>query len=76
MQHILGGLYIHRGKLIQKCQFGWEVESCLDIFRTLNDSRQYINKIEDGTNTKEPDIIGCISYSDALSKLVYQMNYK
>lgn len=34
------------------------VENHLEIFPTWNDAREFINKILDGTNKKEPRIVG------------------
>jgi len=73
MKYIIKGYYIHRNKLINKCPYGWEVENCLNIFKTLNDAKQYINQKCDGTNTKTPEIIGNIYFSDTENKLVYEL---
>ena len=57
MQKITDGIYTHRGCSIIKDEQGIWVDNWLYIFKTLNDAREFINKINDGTNKKEPVII-------------------
>ncbi len=57
MQKIANGIYTHRGNWILKNKDGWIVDNCLHIFKTLNDAREYINQILDGTNKREPRIV-------------------
>lgn len=58
MRRIADGIYIHKGCLIMKDEQGICVENHLEIFPTWNDAREFINKILDGTNKKEPRIVG------------------
>lgn len=58
MKKISDGIYKHRGYWIIKDEQGICVENRLHIFKTWNDAREFINKITDGTNKKEPVIIG------------------
>jgi len=60
MDMIVKGIYTHRGNTITKSRFGkgWDVNGELEIFKTAEDAKQYINKTLDSTNTTEPRIIG------------------
>jgi len=58
MQKLADGIYTHRGHSIFKDEQGIWVDNWIHIFKTLNDAREFINKINDGTNKKEPVIIG------------------
>ena len=58
MKKIVNGIYTHRGYWIFKDEQGIYVENHLELFPTWNDAKDFINKIVDGTNIKEPRIIG------------------
>lgn len=58
MKRLTDGIYIHKGKWIVKDEQGICVEGHLEIFKTWNDAREFINKFIDGTNKIEPRIIG------------------
>ncbi len=58
MRKISDGIYVHRNLWITKDEQGICVEGHLEIFPTWNDAREFINKWLDGTNKKEPRIIG------------------
>lgn len=52
--------YTHRGKEICKNYGGWVIVDgyCYDIFKTLADARNYIDKRHDGNYKAEPRVIG------------------
>ena len=55
--------YFHRDYTICRNYGGWVVvgtysSSCYDIFKTLADAKNYIDKHHDGSNKAEPRIIG------------------
>lgn len=58
MKKISEKIYIHRNHFITKDVQEICVEGHLEIFPTWNDAKEFINKIEDGTNKKEPKVIG------------------
>ncbi len=58
MRKIANDIYAHRGYDIFKDNQGIWVESHLELFPTWNDAREFINKLLDETNKKEPRIIG------------------
>ena len=58
MKKLGDGIYIHRRKMIVKDEQGICVEGYLHIFKTFNDARNFIDKISDGSNKKEPVIVG------------------
>lgn len=58
MKKLCDGIYTHRGNDIIKDEQGIWVCGHLHIFKTLNDAKEFINKIIDSTNKKEPQIIG------------------
>jgi len=58
MKKICDSLWMHRGKCIFKDDQGIFVENCLHLFNTLTDARLYIDKIHDGSNKREPVIVG------------------
>lgn len=61
MRKLCEGLYLHRGEIIVKDQQGIYIPgfvNALDIYKSIEDARQAINKYNDGTNTKEPVVIG------------------
>lgn len=58
MKKLTDGIYTHRGYWIIKDNQGICVENHLEIFKTWNDAREFINKMLDGSNKSEPRIIG------------------
>ena len=58
MRKISNDIYIHRGYWILRDERGICVENHLEIFKTWNDAREFINKFIDSTNKTEPRIIG------------------
>lgn len=58
VRKIIGGLWVHRRVYIFKNEKGIYVEDHLELFKTLADAREFINKILDGTNKKEPVVVG------------------
>lgn len=58
MQKIVDGMYIHRGYVITKDDQGISINGHLHLFKTFTDARAYIDKYHDGSNKKEPVIIG------------------
>lgn len=58
MKKLTDGIYTHRGYDIFKDEQGIWVENHLELFPTWNDAKEFINKLLDGTNKKEPRIIG------------------
>lgn len=58
MRKIVDGIYTHRGYEILQDEQGIWVSGFLHIFPTWNDAREFINKRLDGTNKKEPKIVG------------------
>ena len=58
MGKLSDGIYVHRGYWIVKDEQGICVEGHLEIFKTWNDAREFINKFLDGTNKKKPVIVG------------------
>lgn len=58
MTKISDGIYTHRGSDIIKDEQGIWVVGHFEIFKTYNDAKEFINKIMDGTNKKEPVVIG------------------
>lgn len=61
MRKVADGLYVHRKEWIIRDDQGicieWAIHP-LDIYKTLEDAKQAINKYMDGSNTKEPIVIG------------------
>lgn len=51
-------IYFHRGKWIIRHTQGICVEGYLELFPTFTDAKHFINKILDGSNEREPIIIG------------------
>ena len=64
MKKISDGIYSHRGYDIIKDEQGIWVENHLEIFKSYNDAKEFINKIMDGTNKKEPVVIGTWEIKD------------
>lgn len=58
MKKIVDGMYIHRGYVIVKDEQGVWFNGCLHLFKTFSDARAYIDKQHDGSNKKEPVIVG------------------
>lgn len=58
MKKIVDGMYVHRGVWIHTDEQGIWVEGWEHLFKTYNDARNFIDKIHDGSNKKEPVIIG------------------
>lgn len=58
MKKLTEDVYTHRGYWIIKDKQGICIENHLEIFKTWNDAKEFINKITDGTHKKEPRIIG------------------
>lgn len=58
MKKLTDGIYTHREYDIFKDEQGIWVENHLELFPTWNDAKEFINKLLDGTNKKEPRIIG------------------
>ncbi|CBL17823.1 hypothetical protein [Ruminococcus champanellensis] len=58
MTKISDGVYKHRNVWITKLEQGIVVDNHLEIFKTYNDAKEFINKILDGSNKIEPRIIG------------------
>ena len=54
-----GGYTVHGSELI-----------CLNVYKTLRDAKEAINKVMDGTNKLEPRIIGVLYYDDNLKDMV------
>ena len=61
MRKICENIWLHRSELIIKDEQGiwidWKIRS-FDLYKTIEDAKQAINKYLDGTNTKEPRIVG------------------
>ena len=58
MQKLIDGIYTHKGRMILKDEQGIYVEGSLLLFKTFNDARNFIDKTHDGSNKKEPVIVG------------------
>lgn len=58
MRKIADGIYTHRGSEILKDEQGIWVAGWLYLFKTYTDARFFIDKIIDGTNKREPVIVG------------------
>lgn len=58
MQKIAPGTYKHRGRWIFTDDQGIFVEHQMDLLKTYEDAKQLINKLHDGSHTREPVIIG------------------
>lgn len=58
MKKLADDIYTHRNHWIFKDEQGIFVEGYLSLFPTWGDAKEFINKIMDGTNKKEPRIIG------------------
>lgn len=61
MRKIADGIWKHRNQFIMKDKDGiwidWEIKS-FDLYASLEDAKQAINKYLDGTNTREPRVVG------------------
>ena len=58
MKKICNGLWMHRGKCIFKDEQGIIVENSLHLFKTLTDARAFIDKTHDGSNKRDPVVVG------------------
>ena len=62
--------YVHRGYWISKEHGGWTMASAwdtrLEVFKTLTDAKNFIDKRHDGSNKAEPRIIKILTYEDIL----------
>lgn len=58
MTKITDGIYTHRGHDILKDEQGIWVLGWFHLFKTYADARYFIDKIMDGSNKKEPKIVG------------------
>ena len=58
MRKISDGIYIHKNRMIFKDEQGIWVENWIHLFKTLADARAFVDKIIDGTNKKDPVIVG------------------
>lgn len=58
MQKIAPGTYKHRNRWIFTDDQGIFVEHRMELMATYSDARQLIDKLHDGSNKKEPKIVG------------------
>ena len=58
MRKIVNGMYMHRGYVIVRDEQGIWINNCLHLFKTFADAKAYIDKCHDGSNKKEPVIVG------------------
>ena len=58
MKKIADGIYKHCNRWIFTDNQGIFVEHHFELFKTYEDAKQFINKIHDGSNTREPVIVG------------------
>ena len=58
MTKIAPGIYKHKGRWIFTDSQGIFVEHHMHLFATYEDAKQFINKKHDGSNTREPKIVG------------------
>lgn len=49
--------YLHRNYMISKNYGGWVIEGDWNLYKTLEDARNAINKRHDGSHKAEPRII-------------------
>lgn len=56
------GLYFYRGYTITRMLGGWWYDGDLNIYKTIQDAKNAINKHIDGTHTAEPRILGEAEY--------------
>ena len=60
------GFYFHRDKIITRFLGGWWIDGDLNIYKTISDAKNAIDKIHDGSNKKEPIIIGTAEWNDGI----------
>ena len=69
MRKYIDGLWFHKGYPIRAEHGGYTVSGCnsivLNVYKTLNDAKFAIDKVADGTNKKEPRIIGELFCDDS-----------
>ncbi len=62
MKKLADGIWVHRRYWIFKDEQGIYVDfgtsKSLNLYKTLEDAKQAINKVMDGTNTRELRIVG------------------
>lgn len=61
------GIYFYRGHTIfHEESGGWttDISGNFNIYNTLFDAKQAIKKLLDGTNTKDPKVIGEMDFSE------------
>ena len=58
MQKIAQGIYKHKGRWIFTDNQGIFVENRMELLKTYEDARQLIDKLHDGSNTREPVVVG------------------
>lgn len=63
MKKILN-MYFHRGLVIIKEFGGWTVEGDLNLYRTLMDAKNAVDKRHDSSHKAEPRIIRQLTYED------------
>lgn len=61
MRKISDAIYVHRGVWIIKDEQGicidWDIQR-FNIYKSFNSAKEFINKYIDGTNKREPVIVG------------------
>lgn len=65
MKKLANNIWIHRRVAILKDAQGIWCENSLHLFKTLTDACAYIDKTLDGTNKREPRIVGEWDYKKA-----------
>jgi hypothetical protein len=75
-------VYFFRGETITKLSKGWEVSGSFNIYQTLNDAKNYVDKITGGyfyqkrhERINDIKIIGTIDYSNYDKTGNAQYNY-
>lgn len=58
MKKLTENIYKHKGYFITKDSQGISVEGHLELFASFNDAKEFVNKITNGSNKKEPVIVG------------------
>ena len=62
--------YFHRGYVIAKEFGGWTVDGDLNLYKTLMDAKNAIDKRHDSSNKAEPIVIRQLTYDDYKGELV------
>lgn len=57
-------MYFHRNLIIMKEFGGWTVEGDLNLYKTLMDAKNAIDKRHDSSHKAEPRIIRQLTYKD------------